>query len=221
MRDVAMSPESIADAGRRAITTTARLAATTGLAGLSCAKIRKDAGLSRCEFERHFTGVEDCFLDAVESVAKTAVSVAGASAEGVEGWERRTFKTVEALCSLAAGDRGLSRLVLLDVTAPGRAGLLLREAMVERAAAQICDQAPADRRPSELAAKASVEAIWRIAETEVAAGRTTQLPRLAPVFVYMIVAPRRRRSPSRAKLPAEEAFAARENQARSFAVSAA
>jgi AcrR family transcriptional regulator len=205
-----MSRELVADAGRRAITTTARLAATDGLAGLSCAKIRKDAGLSRREFEQHFTGVEDCFLDAVESVAQTAASVAEASAEGVQSWERRTFKTVGALCSLAAGDRGLSRLVLLDVTAPGRAGLLRRDVMIERAAVRICEHSPPDRRPSALAATASVDAIWRIAETEVAAGRANQLPRLAPVFVYMIVAPRRRMSHLRLKLSANAALTAGE-----------
>jgi AcrR family transcriptional regulator len=210
MGDVAMSRELVADAGRRAITTTARLAATNGLAGLSSAKIRKDAGLSRREFERHFTGVEDCFLDAVESVAQTAASLAEASAEGVQSWEHRTFKTVGALCTLAARDRGLSRLVLLDVTAPGRAGLLRRDAMIERAAARICDYAPPDRRPTELAARASVDAIWRIAETEVVAGRANQLPRLAPVFVYMIVAPRRRMSHSRSRLPANGALTAGE-----------
>jgi AcrR family transcriptional regulator len=216
MRSLGMASETVADAGRRAITTAARLAAAGGgLACLTSAKIRKDAGLSRREFERHFTGVEDCFLDAVESVANTAAHAAGASAEGVEGWERRTFKTVGALCSLAAGDLGLSRLVLLDVTAPGRAGLLRRDAMIERAAERICDRAPVDRRPSDLAATASVDAIWRIAETEVAAGRTTQLPRLAPVFVYMILAPRRRGYRERSNPPDEPArrvsFFAHEN----------
>jgi AcrR family transcriptional regulator len=212
MRNLEVSPETVADGGRRAVTTAARLAAVNGLAGLTSAKIRKDAGLSRREFERHFTGVEDCFLDAVESVARTAATVAGSSADGVEGWERRTFKTVGALCSLAAGDRGLSRLVLLDVTAPGRAGLLRRDAMIERAAERICDQAPSDRKPSALAANASVDAIWRIAETEVAAGRSTQLRRLAPVFVYMILAPRRRAFRARSRLASEVMFSAPENQ---------
>ena len=216
-----MTPATVADAGRRAITTTARLAAANGLAGLSSARIRKDSGLSRREFERHFAGVEDCFLDAVESVAKTAAYAAGSSVEGVEGWERRTFKTVGTLCSLAAGDRDLSRLVLLDVTAPGRAGLLRRDAMIEHAAARVCDRAPADRRPSELAANASIDAIWRIAETEVAAGRTKQLPRLAPVFVYMILAPRRRSFRARPKLPRETRIAALQTEPTPLAATAA
>jgi AcrR family transcriptional regulator len=217
----AISREAVADAGRRAITATARLAATNGLAGLSSARIRKDAGLSRSEFDRHFTGVEDCFLDAVESVASTAARVADSSADGVEGWERRTFKKLRALCSLAAGDRDLSRLVLLDVTAPGPAGLLRREEMIARAAERLCDQAPPERRPSELAANASISAIWRIAEIEVAAGRTTELPRLAPVFVYMILAAQRGNRPTHPESSHEMVFAGLDFRPTRLATSAA
>lgn len=221
MRDLGASTETVADAGHRAITTAARLAAANGLAGLTSAKIRKDAGLSRREFERHFTGVEACFLDAVESVANTAARVAGSAAAGVGGWERRTFKTVGTLCSLAAGDPELSRLVLLDVTAPGRAGLLRRDALIERAAERICDQAPSERRPSELAASASVDAIWRIAETEVAAGRTKQLRRLAPIFVYMILAPRRRSLRALSQLSPASALSGQETLPTALAATAA
>jgi AcrR family transcriptional regulator len=185
--------ESIADPGHRAIMTTARLAASGGLSGLTSSKIRRDAGLSRREFERHFTGVEECFLDAVESIATMAAQVACMSAADAESWERRIYRTIGMLCSLAAGDKNLARLVLVDITAAGRTGLIRREALIDRAAAYVCAQAPPGRRPSTVAASASVSAIWRIAETEVAAGRADQLPRVAPVFVYMILASRRRR----------------------------
>lgn len=185
------SPESVADAGKRAIATAARLAVSTGLGGLTSAKIRKDAGLSRREFEAHFTGVEDCYLDAIESVSGVFVEAARRSADGVSSWERWVFRMMSALCSLAAADRDLSRLVLLDVTAVGRPGLLRREDLIDRAATYIREQADPDRRPSELAATASVSAIWRIAETEVAGQRSAQLPRVAPAFVYMILAARR------------------------------
>jgi AcrR family transcriptional regulator len=187
---VEMSREAIADASRRATMTTARLAAANGLTGLTSAKIRKDAGLSRREFEQHFTGVEDCFLGAVESVATVAGNTADAAAEGSANWGRWIYKAMTTLCSLAAGDRSLSRLVLLDVTASGRLGLVRREQLIDRAAERICRRAPADMCPSELAASASIRAVWRIAETEVGAGRTKQLPRLAPVFAFMILASR-------------------------------
>ncbi len=187
----APSREVVADSGRRAVMATARLAAESGLAGLTSARIRKDAGLSRSEFDRHFKGVEDCFLDAVESISELAANAAALAAAGTESWERRIYKTMTALCTLAAADRALSRLVLLDITAPGRTGLLRREELIGRCVTHVRAGAPADKRPSELVVEASISAIWRIAETEVAAGRTAQLPRVAPVFVYMLLASRR------------------------------
>jgi AcrR family transcriptional regulator len=213
------SRESVADASHRAIMTTARLAATTGLTGLTSAKIRKDAGLSRREFEAHFTGVEDCFLDAIEMVSTMAVDAAGLSAPPTESWERWIYKTMTALCSLAAGDQNVARLVLLDITAPGPLGLIRREGLIGRAAAYVRGYAPPERRPSELRASASISAIWRIAEVEVAARRTVVLPRLAPVFVYMLLAARReRRHRPRASAIA---FAGGETQSASLARPAA
>ena len=218
---VQTSRESVADASRRATMTTARLAAANGLTSLTSAKIRKDAGLSRREFERHFTGVEDCFLGAVDSVATLAADTAEASAEGSTSWGRWSYTAMTTLCSLAAGDRGLSRLVLLDVTAAGRPGLLRRAQLIERAAARIRQHAPADGRPSELASTASVSAVWRIAETEVSAGRTKELPRLAPVFTFMVLAARRTGSRARSVQPPELALAPEITPVATLAVSAA
>lgn len=192
-----VSRESVADAARRAMMTTARLATSTGLAGLTSAKIRKDAGLSRREFEEHFTGVEQCFLDAIESVASTASGIAQRSAADAETWGRWLYRSMTTFCALAANDRGLARLVLLDVTAAGRPGLLRREALIARAANHVRERAPEYQRPSELRATASISAIWRIAETEVATHRASELPRIAPVFVFIIFASRlpRERAP--------------------------
>lgn len=95
-------------------------------------RIRKDAGLSRSEFDRHFRGVEDCFLDAVEAISELAANAAELAAAGTASWERQIYKTMTALCTLAAADRALSRLVLLDITAPGRTGLLRREELIGR-----------------------------------------------------------------------------------------
>jgi AcrR family transcriptional regulator len=213
------SRESVADASHRAIMTTARLASTTGLTGLTSAKIRKDAGISRREFEAHFTGVEDCFLEAIGMVSTMAVDAAGFAAPPTESWERWIYKTMTALCSLAAGDQNIARLVLLDIAAPGRPGLVRREGLIGRAASYIRSQAPSERRPSELRASASISAIWRIAEVEVTARRTVALPRLAPVFVYMLLAARRERR-RRPRAP-EIAFGVGETQSASLARPAA
>jgi AcrR family transcriptional regulator len=191
------SRESVADAGRRAIMATARIAATTGMSGLTSARIRKDAGLSRREFERHFAGVEDCFLGAIESVAATAGETAMGTAADTGSWERWTYRAITTLCSIAAGEPDLARLVLLDFTAPGRAGLIRREEVVGRVASHLRLQAPPETRPPELGVTASVCAVWRIAETEAAARRTSQLVRIAPVLAFMVLASRRRWDRSR------------------------
>ena len=206
--DPSASRESVSDAGRRAMTTTARLAATDGLPGLTSARIRKDAGLSRREFERHFVGVEACFLDAIESLATRAADASRPPAEDAGSWERWIYRTMATLCSLATREPDLARLVLHDITAPGRAGLLRREELIARAAAQIRGRGPGGRRPSELAATASISAIWRIAETEVAARRVALLPRIAPVLAYMVLASRRPGSRSGRAQAAEMAFPA-------------
>jgi AcrR family transcriptional regulator len=211
------SRASLADAGRRAIMTTTRLAAANGLAGLTSAKIRHDAGLSRGEFDRHFAGVEQCFLDAIESIGAAAVSAAESSAGRASSWEQWVYKTVTALTSLAAQNPELSRLVLLDVTAPGRPGVLRREKMIARVAAKVREQAPPDRRPSELAMTASITAIWRIAETEVAAGRPGELRRVAPVLVYIVLAMLRARGRSAMAPPAESALTFEGSRAPSLA----
>lgn len=189
---VPASRESAADAGRRAIITTARLAATNGMSSLTSARIRKDAGLSRREFERHFAGVEDCFLEAIEAVAATAGETAVGTVGEAASWERWTYKTITTLCSMAAGEPDLARLVLLDFTAPGRTGLVRREEVIGRIAAHLRQQASPQRRPSAVGVVASISAVWRIAETEAAARRTAQLPRIAPVFTFMVLASRRR-----------------------------
>jgi AcrR family transcriptional regulator len=188
------SRELFSDSGRRAVMATARIAAANGLAGLTSARIRKDAGLSREEFDAHFKGVEDCFLATVVSIGEMAAETAELAAQDAGTWERRIYRTMTALCTLAAADRALSRMVLVEITAPGRTGLLRREELIGRCADHLRHAAPTDRRPSVLAADASVSAIWRIAETEVAAGRAAQLPLVAPVFVYMLLASRRPRA---------------------------
>jgi hypothetical protein len=126
-------------------------------------------------------------------VSANAASAAQLSAAEAGSSERWTFKVITALCSLAASEPEKSRMVLVNITFAGRAGVLRREDFIRRAAARVHAQAPIGRRPSELAATASVCAIWRIAEREIAAGRSGVLPRIAGVFAYILLAPRRRR----------------------------
>jgi AcrR family transcriptional regulator len=178
-----------ADERERLLRATARLAAADGFAALTAPRVRTEAGVSRRRFEANFSGLEECFLEAVETVARDAAVQGSEWAAEADDWAVRVCREVLALCAQAARARPLARLVFLDVFAPGRAGLQRREELVGSAAAALRETAPDGQRPSPLAAEASVAAAWHIAQAEVAAGRARQLPAIAPLLSYVILAP--------------------------------
>jgi AcrR family transcriptional regulator len=180
---------AVADDRQRLLRAAVKLAAVDGFPSLTAPKLRTEAGVSRQRFEASFDSVEECFLESVEMLAGDAAAKAGSWSAAAEDWERRTCRFVLALCAQAARNRPMARLALLGIFAPGRAGLLKRERMVGRTAAELCDTIPAEQRPSTIAAEASVAAVWHIAQSDIAAGRARNLPAVAPLLSYVVLAP--------------------------------
>ena len=189
------SREAVADASRRAVMATARLAAESGLAGLTSARIRKDAGLSRSEFDRHFKGVEDCFLDAVESISELAANAAELAAAGTGELGAADLQDDDDALhtgrrrpgALAAGAARHHRPRPHRPAAPRRADRPLRHPHPRRRAAP---QAPLRARRRRLDQRDLADRRNRSRRR-----RTAQLPRVAPVFVYMLLASRRPQAP--------------------------
>jgi hypothetical protein len=67
--------------------------------------------------------------------------------------------------------------------------MLRRERLVSLAATRLRESAPKEKRPSTVVAEASVAAAWRIGHADVAAGRTKDLPQIAPLLAYVLLAP--------------------------------
>jgi AcrR family transcriptional regulator len=187
--DMTAADGGTADERERLLRAAARLAAADGYASLTAPEVRSDAGVSRRRFDANFDDLEQCFLDAVETVADESVAQATSWAAEADDWSVRVSRSVLALCAKAARARPLARLAFLEILAPGRPGLQRRERLVGRAAAALCATAPEDCRPSPLTAEASVAAAWHIAQAEVAAGRARKLPAIAPLLSYVILAP--------------------------------
>jgi AcrR family transcriptional regulator len=166
-----------------------KLAMKEGVANLDGPRLRAEAGVSKRRFEDRFGSVEECFLDSVEMLIGRAATVAETWSDGQVGWERRTVRFVQALCSQAARNRGHAHLVFLGIFATGRTGLLWREQIVGRIAAALQQTIPACQRPTTITIEASVAAAWHIAQADVAAGRTRELPLVAPLLSYIILAP--------------------------------
>jgi AcrR family transcriptional regulator len=177
------------DDRQRLLRAAVKLAAVDGFASLTAPKLRTEAGVSRRRFEASFESVDECFLEAVEMLAGDAAARAGSWSGGAGEWERRTCRFVLALCAQAARNRAQARLAFLGIFVAGRAGLLKRERMVGRTAAELRDTVPAERRPSAIAAEASVAAVWHIAQSDIAAGRARNLPAVAPLLSYVVLAP--------------------------------
>ncbi len=178
-----------ADDRQRLLRAAVKLAMVDGFASLTVTKLRAEAGVSRRRFEASFESVEECFLESVEMVAGDAAAEAEGWSAATEGWERRTCRFVLALCAQAARNRGLARLAFLGIFATGQAGLLRRERMVALTAAELRATVPPEQRPSTIVAEASVAAVWHIAQSDIAAGRARNLPAVAPLLAYVVLAP--------------------------------
>jgi AcrR family transcriptional regulator len=173
----------------RSLRAAVRIALTDGFAALSAARVRADAGISVRSFKDEFADLDECFLDGVETAGSEALERAVAWSSTTSDWAVRTCRAVTALCVQAARNRPLARLIFLEIFAPGKVGLLRRERFVTEMAEGLRSTIPAEVRPSPLAAEASIAAAWHIAQIDVAAGRAKELPRVAPLFSYILLTP--------------------------------
>lgn len=193
------------DERARILAAVARLAAEDGYWRLSAPRIRAAAGVSRRSFDAHFEDVRECFFAAVELL--TARALAHAARAGADGcdWPQRLTRALCALCASVAHDPLLARLGFVEILAPGPAGVGRRERLIATVAEGFRAGAPAEQRPSLLAAEASIGAVWGVIQCHVAAGRSQQLPWIAPALAYLALAPAIGARPALEAIAAERA----------------
>jgi AcrR family transcriptional regulator len=182
-------PSGLADDRSLLLAAVTKLSMSGGYAGLTIPAIRQAAGVSRRSFDDNFGGVDDCFLAAVENRVDGAIERAAKEAATAPNWERATVRMISSLCCQVARDPVLARLALVEILAPGRPGLELRENVVSRCAALLRETAPPSGRPTELGAEASVAAIVSAAAAEAVAGRRQRIGATAPSMAFMGLAP--------------------------------
>jgi AcrR family transcriptional regulator len=189
-RGLLASPlEGVGGERGRILAAVAKLSASEGHSALTVTKIRAAAGVSRRNFDAQFADVDECFLEASEALAVTAVGRAERRAWGAGNWERGVYRASVALCTEVVRHSSLAQLGFVDIFEPGRAGLERRERLVTLGADRLRKSAPARRQPSELAAEASIAAAWRILREEIRAGRRRDLAQVAPLVAYVLLAP--------------------------------
>ena len=173
----------------RILTAAAKLSTRDGYATLTVPGIRREAGVSRRNFNAHFADVDACFLEAVETLTVTAASHAEGEARYTSNWARGVYQTSVGFCAAVARSPILAQLAFIEVFAPGRGGLDCREQLITRFAGRMRETAPPDQRPSELAAEASMAAAWRMIQTGIAVDGRRQLAQIAPAVAYVLLVP--------------------------------
>lgn len=167
----------------------AKLAVAEGFEQLTVARIRAVAGVPRRSFDANFEGVEDCFLAALELRAEHALSHAGLAYATGRSWPGGVHRALEALCAYLAFDPVLARIGFVEVFAPGLDGMRCRERLMASITKRFRDSAPLAQCPSELAAEASVGAIWGVLHHQLVAGQARRLPQIAPTLSFLALAP--------------------------------
>lgn len=186
---LAPAPDPVVDDRRFLLTAATKLCTATGYEELTVPRIRREAGVSRRSFDANFHGVADCFLEAVESHTNRVVEHAAAQAREAGSWERAVVRAIAALCAGASRDPGLARLAFLEILAPGAEGLARARQIVTQWAERLRQSAPARRRPSPLAAEASVAATWTLAQCEILSGRGHRIDEAIPEMAFVLLAP--------------------------------
>lgn len=183
--------ESVRDDQARILAAVARLNLREGYWALTVPKIRREAGVSRRNFDAHFAGVEDCFLAAVEKAGRSVLMVADRAAARENGWDRGLWAASVGLCREVACYPAMARMVFVDVLAPGRAGLACRENMVGLAASGMQAAAQTAGKSSSLRSEASASAVWEVLHAEVSRGRIDQIVGLVPTIAFIARPPLR------------------------------
>lgn len=168
---------------------TAKLASKEGYATLTVPRVRAAAGVSRRSFDAHFEGVADCFLATLETLSDRTLAAAAPVYLTAGDWASGIHRMIAGLCRCLARDPVFAGLAFLEVVSPCPEAIQWRGEMIAKLAARLRRGAPSAQQPSELAAEASIGALWGVIHHFVAGGRGAQLPIAAPALSYLALAP--------------------------------
>jgi AcrR family transcriptional regulator len=179
--------EAIGGERGRILAATARLGASDGYRSLTAPRIRRQAGVSRRNFELLFDGVASCYLEAIEVLMHAAVARAARRPTTAGDWASRIERLTRRFCAEVSGSPLLARLGFTGVLEPGGEGLRCRENLLTSAASWLRAEAPQPLRPAPLAVEASLAASWRVVQADLMTGFNSR--RDATILAHLLLAP--------------------------------
>jgi AcrR family transcriptional regulator len=187
-----LPPEFVARSQRqRLLDAMLQAVAEQGYQGTPVADVISRAGVSNKTFYEQFADKEACFLAAYDYAVGQLV---GETAEAYEAssspWPERVRRGVTALLTHLAEKPLTARVCIVEVLAAGPKAIARRDAAI-RGFTYFIDagRGEGDYEPPGLTAMAILGGITEILYSHIVQGRTAELPRLAPDFVYLITQP--------------------------------
>ncbi|MGV1049129.1 MAG: TetR family transcriptional regulator [Solirubrobacterales bacterium] len=172
----------------RILAAVAKLSADGGYWNLTLPSVRREAGVSRKNFDALFADLDHSYLEMIETLATAAARAAANEANESLAWPAGVEDLVGRFCEQIARSPLLARLAFVDVFAPGSAGLRCRDRLLSRAVHLLRAAAPRDRAPREPAMEAAVSASWRVLQAEIKATGTPLRPASPALAVDLILA---------------------------------
>lgn len=189
-----LSPRYVAlNQRERILDAVAETAAAAGYTGLAIPAIAKHAHISHQTFYEHFPNKQDAFLAALKVAIGGALRVSSEAVAAAGQWPDAVVQGIHTFLRALAVEPAYARLGMVEAMAGGPEALDLREQAV-RSFADFLQPgydmaADAGLEPPALAAEAIVGGAWQTIHLEIAAGRTGDLPLLAPMLIYAALTP--------------------------------
>jgi AcrR family transcriptional regulator len=171
----------------RILSAVARRSATKGYWNLTTTDLRREAGVSRRTFDALFDDIGSCYAEAGRALLTAAARTAIKEADEALSWPIRIEQIVNRLCAEVIRSPLLAQLGFIDVFNPGSAGLLGRERLLMRSTAWMRAWVPAQWRPGELAAEASMAASWRVVQVQITASGNGSQMDAAPSLITRLI----------------------------------
>jgi AcrR family transcriptional regulator len=114
----------------RLIAAMGEIVGENGYASTTVGDVIAHAGVSRKAFYQHFANRQECFLAAYDTVVAEGRREIARAYESVEGTRERATAAIEKVFERAIGDPGALRLVIIEVSVVGQAGIERRERLM-------------------------------------------------------------------------------------------
>lgn len=182
-------PYGLADERDLLLSAVEKLALAKGYEGLSLEGISAVAGVRKKSLEAQFESADECFFAALEERVFAAIDRASAPAKGFS-WSHDVRGALAVFCEEIVRDPALARLAFVEAFASGGDGARYRQRLLASAAERFHRQLPDDLQfSSEASIEASLGAVWKVLHAYVTAGKTQQLPCVAPTLSFIVLAP--------------------------------